>query len=228
MGGGAASGKVGAMVGGHNAGGQYLRARTTPTNPKTLEQQAVRNAVTTLASRWNETVTFDQQTAWKTYAVNVPVKNRLGDTITLSGISMYVRSNVSRIQSGLPIQDDAPLTYNLGQLPNFDVPNPAAGGTAFTLTLGGGTDQNTWNSEANATTNSMLVYASRPMAGNINFFAGPYRLAASFPGGNTTGTFTGTLPFPAGNSNSQLRLQARISYGDGRLSGAYQQVAFPV
>jgi hypothetical protein len=223
FGGGAASGKAGSMVASHNKGGQYIRARTTPTNPRTAQQSAVRNATALLAPQWSSTLTDPQRDAWNVYAVNVSLKNRLGDTINVSGIAMFLRSNVSRIQAGLPIITDAPVLFDLGQTPTEFEFVVAPGATGGTMTITAATTSG-WNS---STANHFLLYTSRPQNAGINFFNGPYRLAAVFPGGNTTGSATFTLPFAAGPVGSIIKLQARVTLPDGRLSGAVQGEIFP-
>lgn len=222
MGGGAASGKAGAMVASHNAAGQHLRARTTPTNPRSQFQTAVRNAVRELSPAWNS-LTDAQRQSWAVYATNTAMKNRLGDTIFLSGIAQYVRSNVSRLQAGLGRIDDAPTNFTLGDVPDYALLAPPFS-TAGTLTLGAFASDN-WRNE---TTNSMLVYVSRPQNAGITFFNGPYQLAAVIPSSNTNQSFAVTLPFATSDTNSKYFTQSRISRGDGRLSGTFQTLEQPL
>lgn len=219
MGGGAASGKVGAMVASHNAGGQYLRARTTPTNPNTTFQQDVRDGVRTLTTRWN-TLTQEQRDGWKVYGSNVAITNRIGNQIAISGIAHYVRSNTPRFQAGLPIIDTAPGTFDLGDVQGsvlsfeFD---------ATTGTLGLSTTAD-WITSATGSENTMLAYISRPQNPGINFFKGPYRLAGQINSANaSTGEFTLTLPFLVTvGLDQQLFGQVRVTRGDARLSGTFQ------
>ena len=221
---GAASGKLGALVASHNKGGQYLRARTTPTNPNTVQQQAVRNAVRTLGPRWVETLNEDQQGAWETYAANVTLPNRLGDQMHVSGLSMYIRSNVSRLQAGLDIVDDAPVIYDLGAAPAIGAisigANELAGATG-TITLAG---ENAWAADAD---NALLVYVSRPQNPTKIFFKGPYRLAGEATQVGTTSDYTFGMPFETNGSNNQNFFTMRVAYADGRLSGATSTSAFP-
>lgn len=221
---GAASGKLGALVASHNKGGQYLRARTTPTNPNTLQQQTVKNAVRTLAPRWVETVTIDQQGAWETYAANVSVTNRLGDSIHIPALAMYIRCNVSRIQAGLDIVDDAPTTFDLGAAPNLGLSVLAAdatAGTNGTIVLAG---DNPWFSDPD---NALLVYMSRPQNQTKLFFKGPYRLGGEATQIGTLTQLSFAMPFETGGTLTQTFLQMRVAYADGRLSGASSTSVFP-
>jgi hypothetical protein len=223
MGGGAGSGKIGAMVGSHNRGGQYLRARTTPTNPRTGPQTVVRNAVRTLASTWSSGLTQDERDSWAVYAANVNTVNRIGDTIQISGIAQYIRSNVPRVQAGLSIISDAPVIFDIGQGTDFPVINSTAG--SFALNMSVNTFSAAWNDTTQA--NTLLVYTSRPQNAGINFFNGPYQLAGiSAP--DSTNSFNFTMPFVAGPAGSQVFIAWRVSYADGRLTSQGQSVTFPV
>lgn len=215
IGGGAASGAVGAYVASHNKGGQYLRARTTPTNPSSSFQVIVRNGVKSLSNRWQTVLTSAQRSAWSVYASNVPVLNTLGDSINLTGMNMYVRSNTPRVQGSMAIVDDAPVDFNLGSA------------TTPTLTLGAGTSTGTLTyaaadfvGNANAST-SMLLYTSRPQARSIIFFKGPYRFAGKILGTATGPSATFTLPFANGGTNNIVYGQIRISRSDGRLTSTF-------
>ncbi len=221
---GAASGKLGALVASHNKGGQYLRARTTPTNPNTVQQQAVRNAIRTLGPRWVETLTSDQQAGWETYAANVTVTNRLGDQIHIPALAMYIRSNVSRLQASLDIVDDAPTTFDLGAAPALGpitIPASAIAGATGTITLAG---ENAWAADPD---NVLLVYASRPQNQTKLFFKGPYRLGGDASVVASGPNYTFGLPFETGPNTTQTFFALRVAYADGRLSGQTTVSAFP-
>lgn len=218
MGGGAASGKVGALVASHTKSTQYLRARTTPTNPNSVFQQAVRAAVKTLSSLW-AALTAGQRSAWDTYAANVSVTNKLGDSANLSGINWFVGNNTIRQQAGFDIIDAGPQTLNRGN-PDWLAADPvltfAAGATTGTLTFSAPL------LSTNATNGFLAVFASRPFsAGRV---AAPVssRLAATVTGGVTGGTLIFNLPFATGGSLSKLELTLRLDQGDGRLSSKFQ------
>jgi hypothetical protein len=59
------SGKLGGAVGSTARGGiQYLRKLVIPSNPRTLLQTAIRNAVSSASAVWASILTEDQQEAW--------------------------------------------------------------------------------------------------------------------------------------------------------------------
>lgn len=223
FGGGAASGAAGALVASHNHGGQYVRARTTPTNPRSAQQQAVRDAVSTLSAQWASVLTQDQRDSWGVYSRNVTRVNRIGDSILISGIAWYVANNVPRVQSGLAIIRDAPTQYDRGNPGGINNFNMTAGSDTVVVDIDGANDS--WNVTGSG--NTLLLYASRPQSPGVNFFAGPFRLVGGFPAPGTTNRFSGTLPFTMAGSQNSMFFQWRISYADGRLSGVSSGVGFP-
>lgn len=214
------SGSVGGLVGAHNQGGLYIRARTIPTNPSTLPQETVRNAMLTLASRWQTVLTAAQRAAWTTYANNVKIIDRLGEARTIVPIAMYQRSNVVRIQTGLSIVDDGPTVFSL---PTFTPPtmvvtaaDPATAAVTFTAA-------DEW---ANETGGAMIVYLSREQSPSKVFFKGPYRYAGSILGDPTTpptSPATITSKFAA-TADNQVFAQIRVARADGRLSSTFRLV----
>ena len=96
-----------------NAYGNYVRAKTKPVNPNTPGQVLARSAVTFLVDRWAAVLTAAQRTAWQTYADAVNMKNKLGETIQLSGFNHYIRSNAILQQQGKTLVDAGPTTLSL-------------------------------------------------------------------------------------------------------------------
>lgn len=211
------SGSIGGMTGSHNRGGMYLRSRAVPTDPATAAQVAVRNHMADLTSRWTNTLTPLQRTAWDTYAFNVPLINPLGDPINVSGLAMYVRSNVPRLQAGVLRVDVAPVIFNLG---DFTAPSFAFSAASNQVNV---TFDNTddWANEDEA---FMFVRNSRQASISINFFKGPYRFTDKIDGDGTTpptSPATLTSPFNLDATNKAFAV-ARVSRADGRLSSPFR------
>ena len=169
------SGAIGGVVASHNAGGTYFRARVTPTNPNSPQQQAVRNAVAFLSNFWNNGLTLPQRRVWDTYAENVTVTNRIGDQVFISGMAQYVRSNVARIQANLARADDGPGVFNIGQNSQTRIVNFSEATQLGELLFENGVLTDEW---ANEVGGFMWVFISRPQNPSINYFRGPYRLVA--------------------------------------------------
>ena len=213
FGGGAASGAQGSTVASHNRFGENLRARTTPVNPATSQQQAVRNAVKNYAGQYQATLTSAQRQAWQTYANNVTMLNKLGDAVQMTGINMFTRNNTPRQQASQTTILAAPTTMSLG---TFTTPTIALGVATLngTITYAAA---DPWVGTSSSVA-GMLIYASRQQSPSINFFKGPYRFAAKVNG--TSGSATFTLPFIAGPTTNQTFFQMRVAFSDGRLSSA--------
>lgn len=208
-----ASGSLGGLVFSHNAGGPYIRTRATPINPNTPEQATVRGFLSQLTALWVETLTQAERDAWTLYAENVPLINRIGQSRNVTGLNMYVRSNVPLLQAGFARQDAAPTLFTLG---GFTIPQVAALAATqeisvlFTIT-------DDWVNEDDA---GMLIYASRPQNESINFFTGPYRFAGSIDGDSVlpppTPQMVG-LPFAA-VIGQKIFVRLQVVRADGRLS----------
>lgn len=213
-----ASGSIGGVTYSHNAGGMYQRARAIPTNPNTPYQQAVRGIMSQLTSLWENVLTAGQRAAWNLYAANVTLVDALGDPINVSGLNMYVRSNVPRVQTSLPRVDDGPTTFNLG---DFTAPTLAAISAATDDFDLGFDNTDDWANEDDA---AMIVYGSRPQNAAINYFKGPYRHADNVDGDAVTPpTSPQTIvnPFVL-TAGQQVFVKVSVSRADGRLSAPFR------
>lgn len=213
------SGKQGGIVWSHNAAGPYVRARSIPVNPNTDRQVAVRNSVRSIAIAWELTLTQAQRDAWDTYAANVSWVNRLGQTITLSGLNHFIRSNTPRVTSGIARLDAAPVIFDIAA---------AEGALAATaseatqdLTIDGDPLAD-WVGEADAW---QWYYMGLPQNASRKFFGGPWRLLTAVPGAGPPPfpvVIAGAWPFAEGQ---RIWLRSRIARGDGRLS-QFAQINF--
>ena len=211
------SGSAGGIVASHNRGGTYFRQRAIPVNPQTPEQVAVRGFLSQLTSIWVNTLSVAQRTAWDVYALNVLIPNRLGDPRNIGGVGQYVRSNVPRLQAGLPRVDNAPTVFDLGDFTDPTIISITAP-TALSL---GFTESDAWVSEDDA---GMLVLASRGQNASINFFKGPYRFADSIDGEVAIPPTTPAaivLPFIIA-ATQRVFIEVKVSRADGRLSSTFR------
>lgn len=212
-----ASGSVGGTTYSHNRGGPYMRSRVVPTNPGTPKQIAVRSILSQLTSLWLSTLTAIQRISWDTYAENVLLPNPLGEPRNVGGLGMYVRSNVPRLQSGLPRVDTAPSIFNLGAYTE-----PAIGGITAPTSISLSFDNtDAWANEDDA---AMLVYGSRGQNVSINYFKGPYRVAGLVVGDAITpptspAAITSRFTLVAGQ---RAFVRAQVTRADGRLSADWR------
>jgi hypothetical protein len=207
-----ASGSIGGITYSHNRGGMYTRARAIPTNPNSPQQQAVKAILANLAVVWTNTLNVAQRAAWDLYAANVPIIDVLGSPIFLTGLNMFVRSNVPRVQAGMVQVTVAPPNFNVGSFTN-----PSATASAATQQISlVFTNTDTW---AVAVGGAMLLAASRPQQAAINYFKGPYRFAGKVLGAVIPPTSPQTIPVPfAVLQGQRLFLKVNVVQVDGRLS----------
>jgi len=89
---GQASGAIGATVFSHNRYGAYVRQRVIPTISTTIYALAAKSRLSTVSAMWGA-LTDAQRTAWRTWAANNPITDRLGDRQILTGHAAYVKIN---------------------------------------------------------------------------------------------------------------------------------------
>lgn len=216
------SGSIAGNTFARNRYGNYVRSRTKPVNPQSPLQDSVRSAMAMLTQRWSATLTAAQRTAWNLYASNVAMKNKLGETINLSGFNHYIRSNmIMAIQEGTLV-DAGPVVF---ELPEDD--------PVFRFTSSEATQQHAvvfdngldWADENDA---FMFIFEGQPQNPQRNFFAGPWKFLGHIAGVN------GAPPASPANFASvfgiaELQhqwLYARIMRADGRLSEKFRDDSF--
>jgi hypothetical protein len=206
------SGSIAGVVHARNRFGNYIRPRTKPVNPGSSGQVTIREALAMLAQRWHDTLSAAQRTAWATYAAAVAMKNRLGESVYLTGFNMYLRTNIVRIQMENSKCDDAPTILNLPeQDPTFAI---AAYASTQNINI-------TWDNLLPWTgvpASILCLWQGVPQGATRNFFNGPWRKLGSIPGNQAppkdkTATFTLV-------TGQRIWVYSRISTGptDSRLS----------
>lgn len=178
--GGQLSGSVGGVTASHNRYGQYLRNRTVPVNPNTDRQQAVREAFATATTSWRD-LTNAQREAWTAYANQTPVLNRLGESVTLTGQAMYVRTNAWLLAAGYALLPDAPPSPGLATL-TIDRDQINVDASTATISVAGTT----------GTVTEAALQIGPPLSAGKTFFKGPYTFVASST--NTGGGYSFAVP----------------------------------
>jgi hypothetical protein len=166
-------GSMAGMTAARNKGGNYLRARATPTNPNSTAQQRARDAFALAIQGW-DTLTDAQRTGWEGYAAETPVVDALGTEIRNSGRNWYVAQFAFFAQLGEAAVSDAPTTPGLAALgePNTPVQLSAANGLSADF------------SEA-PTLAFVIAQAGPPISAGVTYFKGPYT-RISFEAGEVT------------------------------------------
>ena len=88
----AASGKISGSVFAKGKGNLYVRVKTKPHNPNTTFQATSRANFRLNSQAWRA-LTPAQRSSWNAAAINFPRKNKLGNTIQLSGAGLYCSIN---------------------------------------------------------------------------------------------------------------------------------------
>lgn len=213
------SGSIGGTTYSHNRFGAYKRNRSIPVNPNTDRQVAVRNAVRSLTINWQTVLTQAQRDAWEVYAANIDWVNRLGQTVKLTGLNHYVRSNTPLVQHELTRQDTAPVIFNLASAELFLSATGSEATQVLTVAFSLIPD---WATEAGAW---QFFAMGLPQNGAIKFFGGPWRHMGIVHGGDpavTPALLNAPFPFAEGQ---RIWVRSRILRADGRLS-EFAQVNF--
>lgn len=213
-----ASGSFGGGVWARNRFGMYIRNHTVPVDPASARQQTVRAAMAQLITRWSQTLTGVQRTAWALYGSSTAMKDKFGADIYLTGMNHYLRSNLCRVQGILAPIDDGPTVFEIpGEDPTYAVTGSEAT-QVLTLTYDA---TEAW---ADETGGYLFHYQGKPQNAQREFFDGPWRLV-----GFTTGE-TGVPPaapdligvqFAIAQAQKQW-VYARILRADGRISQPFR------
>jgi hypothetical protein len=111
---GAISGNLGSVCFVHGRGSKGLRKAKRNTVSRSNDITKARATFANSQRRWR-TLSTEQQQAWRTYANNNPVKNRLGETSNLSGYQMYVKIQMNAFDELGFFSDDPPLANDQSQ-----------------------------------------------------------------------------------------------------------------
>ncbi|MBA7645086.1 hypothetical protein ES703_52839 [subsurface metagenome] len=210
------SGSIGGTVWSRNRFGAYARNRSVPVNPNTDRQVGVRNIVKALTIAWQNVLTQVQRDAWDEYAANIDWLNRLGQSVNLTGLNHYLRSNTPRMQVAMARLDAAPVIFNLATAELALGATGQEAGQTITLTFDAAA---AWTSEAGG---FQAFYMGIPKNASIKFFGGPWRLldgqfGQDAPNGEPASPRVVAAPWPIAEGQ-RIWVRSRIGRADGRLS----------
>lgn len=209
-----ASGSIAGNTYARNRFGNYIRPRTKPVNPNSSAQVGIRSAMSYLTTYWHATLTAAQRIAWATYASAVAMKNRLGETIYLTGFNHFIRSNCELVNRSLTLVADGPTELALPEKDaTFAVAASAASGE-ISVTFDTGLD---WVDEDSS---YLMVYQGVPQLATRNFFGGPWRYMDNVEGDSVTPPTSPaamTAPFTL-VEGQRVWCYARIVRVDGRVT----------
>jgi hypothetical protein len=160
-----ARGKQGGLVFSRNAAGHYTRAKVSPVQPRTADQIAIRAAITYLSQYWRDTMTPTMRTSWENYAKSTPLTDRFGAKVCVSGLAMFLRTNVFLRREGGPTLTTAPTLGGEACMQTLTLTASVANGVRITAIFP-----------------ALLVgdfgyigICTSPMSQARNYFSGPFR-----------------------------------------------------
>jgi hypothetical protein len=212
------SGKAGGQIYARNKAGFYIRNAVTVVVPNSERQALIKTRMTVVSQAWAN-LTTSQRAAWNTYASNVTVPDRMGGRNTISGASMFNRTNMSLLESGLTtLIEDAPTAFYIGEKDETIAVAISEATQNMSITFD---NTKLWANEAGG---KLLVYQGHPQNPTRNFFAGPWSLAgvisgAATPAPTSPATMACSKPVAEGQ---KVWLQLRTLRADGRLSDTFR------
>lgn len=130
-----ASGSVGGTTYAKGRSGLIMRAKTSPTQPRTVAQDTVRAAFTGSAQAWRG-LTEAQRAGWHALGAQVTTTDALGQSSTLTGAQMHLALNAVLATTGaLPIADAPSQPDALAALPTITLEASRAGGAGGAFSL---------------------------------------------------------------------------------------------
>lgn len=228
---GSPSGSQGSTTASHNRSGYYLRNRVIPTNPNTTRQQTIRSMFGSMIQSWTM-LDAAVRAGWDNYGAQVPVTDKVGQQINLTGQNWYVGNNTARAQALLPGVTNAPTIFDTGE-PVVSISPQGTGslGEIGLDVLASAMSTNLTLEVPASDDGDVLIYLGPPINPSRTFFKGPYQ-------------FAGTVAIAAAAANAiwvadpadvpvtippeigQVRpIRLRVAYDDGRLSQPYDIIA---
>ena len=208
------SGSIAGNTFARNRSGNYVRARTKPVNPNSLGQSNVRDALSALSEDWRTELDAGQRLAWQVYANAISMKNRLGESIFLTGFNHFIRSNTELLNHKGVFIENGPTDLSL---PTKDTLFACTGSVAAQLVSVAFDAAQTWN---HVTGGHMWIYVGQPRAATRLFFAGPWKFGTGLDG-NTATPLTSPKTFVPPYVlilGQVVTCYARIQTVDGRIS----------
>jgi hypothetical protein len=169
-------GSIGGTVYARNAGGAYIRSRTSPIHPGSPLQNAAKALFANAVNIWTNTLSSVQRYMWNAYASAVPYTDVFGATRYYSGQQRFVQSYIALVNSGGTgsAAYTAPTVYTEA--------SPIVPGV-MSLTQGAASPDTTGlfaaaTAPADVEVDDVvLIYFGNAVTGATTYFDGPYRYA---------------------------------------------------
>ena len=126
------SGKLGGLVGSRGRGGNQLRARIVPRQAVTVSSSEARAITGGLPALWRLLTPAEHQ-SWAVLAEDLPMRDALGQSVTLSGYALYIACARRLITIGIieplraaPPRPSFPPIYGFEATPIYNAPGSAS------------------------------------------------------------------------------------------------------
>lgn len=169
--------KIGGHVASKNKGGNYLKTKSTPTNPQTTAQSGVRSSFGGLSQSWRG-LTAAQRATWNNGAVNFPYTDIFGDTKVLSGFGLYMQLNGNLANVGLASLDVCPSPESVESVTTLSCANDT------------GALEVDWTPKPVPTGHSMVILATAGMSAGRAFSKSSLRKVTTFDAASSAGVIT--------------------------------------
>lgn len=152
-----------------NRGGNYIRTKVTPSNPRTTFQMGIRGIFASISSAWSG-LTESNRLSWNG-AVNLFTSTDIfGDIRTPSGKALFQKLNQNLLNVGLPLLTSAPEPTTV---PFADVTGATGDASASTLFIA---------SDGDTTGSKLIVFATAPLSQGTSFVKNKLRAIAVIDG----------------------------------------------
>lgn len=200
-----ARGKVGGLIYNRNAGGNYVKAFASPTQPRTTNQLRIRAYMQIQTRAWQSLGASDR-TSWNDWASNHPIIDWTGNSVVMSGFNAYCAMNVRLTLFGFATVDTAPVVA---------APDAIAGASA---TGAAGEIDVAWTPTA-GTNMSLVAYYQHMASAGRQPSRSRAKLHTAWAGETSPATITGLAP---GSYAVWLYV---VSEDDGQISPAILKTA---
>jgi hypothetical protein len=179
--------KAGGVVFSKSRFGSYIRKKTSPVQPRTTSQRGVRANFTANSKAWSGTLTSSQRLAYITLANANPVKDRFGNTQTLTGHQIFNKLNRNLHTIGQPLLTTAPTSLSVSDLGGLALQINGSGysvgsGVATVKITGAGTGLTVKIDGVNSNT-GIYPLDPTPTAGGTGYATGDTFTITGTPGG---------------------------------------------
>jgi len=166
--------KVGNVVFSTGRGGNYIRRRVIPSNPKTTYQTAVRANLTSLAEGW-ASLTDGQRTQWNAAVSSWLKSDIFGAKRKPSGLNLYVGLNLNLLEAGQATISTPPLRSAVPALTSLVAAQVHAGATTLTFAA-----------TPVVAGNTLIVRATTALSAGRSFVKSQYRKVTAIAAGQTS------------------------------------------